>query len=296
MPVNANLLLEASSLNPSSIIDLFQLDLGLVNGPILYFHAGNQKTSNVDIRYKGQDYAAWPVQTDGLQWTTTGTQPRPTVTFSNVLGTFTQLNLQYTGLVGCKVTRTRTFARFLDGQPGADGAAHFPAESWVINRKTNETRTVCTYELANPMDFEDLQLPRRRILADLCQWDYRGSGCGYAGFNVADETDTPLPYAQFRAFYGAWNPNQAYYYGSLVYVPYPVAQQFFVAIYPSGPGYGPPQQPPLIGSSNFWIRDQCSLRLSGCKFRFGNNANLPFGGFPGTRETPITPTGGTPGT
>lgn len=41
-------------------------------------------------------------------------------------------------------------------------------------------------------------------------------------------------------------------------------------------------------NKEYWIGDQCSKTLNGCKLRFGNAAHLPFGGFPGTEEYSIS--------
>ena len=38
---------------------------------------------------------------------------------------------------------------------------------------------------------EGVQLPRRVITQNFCQWRYRGSECGYTGGAVADATDRP---------------------------------------------------------------------------------------------------------
>lgn len=37
-------------------------------------------------------------------------------------------------------------------------------------------------------------------------------------------------------------------------------------------------------NKEYWIPDQCSKSIRGCKLRFGNEIGLPFGGFPGTEE------------
>lgn len=295
--IKGKLLLEAVSLNPSAVIDLFQLDLrpvgamptpdGKFNG-ILYFHSGNEPWYT-DVAFQGQTYAQWPVDTKNFEWTTTATQPRPQITFANILGPFTQLNLTYGGLINAKVTRIRTFGKFLDGMPQADPSCYFPPESWNINRKTQEDNQICTYELSNLMDIQDVALPRRIVLADQCRWIYRGDGCGYTGMNLADQNDNPLPY-QGRWFYvGNWQQYFTYYPGEVVTAGYSQTNtnqwipQFFVCVYSNVN-----QPPPSTGSSPYWVRDECSLFLSGCKLRFGSTGQwLPFGGFPGVQLNPI---------
>jgi phage-related protein len=197
------------------------------------------------------------------------------------------MNLQYGGLVTARVTRIRTFGKFLDGMPQADATCFFPPETWQINRKTQEDKEICTYELSNLMDIEDVALPRRIVLADQCRWTYRGDGCGYTGTNVADSNDNNLPgYPNYR-FRGNWSATVHYHYGDMVVSDYSQVNvgapipQFFVCSYPNKG-----QTPPSIGNSSYWARDECSLFLSGCKLRFGTGW-LPFGGFPGVQLNPI---------
>jgi lambda family phage minor tail protein L len=301
--IRGKLLVEAATLNPTAVIDLFQLDLRPVgavpvegfNG-IFYFHSGNEPWRS-DVVFQGVVYPQWPVETKNFEWTSTATQPRPQISFSNILGPFTQLNMEYGGLINARLTRIRTFGKFLDYMPQADPSAYFPPETWAINRKIQEDKEVCAYELANPMDIEDLALPRRVVLADQCRWLYRGDGCFYTGAALFDVNDQPLPYAPHR-WRGGWAWNTSYWYGDMVVAGYSHGAnaawipQYFICVYPSTN-----QPPPSTGNSPYWQRDECSLRLQGCKLRFGPKTSqfggaLPFGGFPGVELNPVQTGGG----
>jgi hypothetical protein len=48
-----------------------------------------------------------------------------------------------------------------------------------------------------------------------------------------------------------------------------------------------PAKSPLF-NREYWVADQCSRTIEGCKMRFGNKPYLPFGGFPGTEEYSIS--------
>ncbi len=48
-----------------------------------------------------------------------------------------------------------------------------------------------------------------------------------------------------------------------------------------------PAKSPLF-NKEYWIADQCSRTIEGCRMRFGNKPYLPFGGFPGTEEYSIS--------
>ena len=77
---------ELHSLEPSAIIELFQLHLtAAVNGvdQVFYFHAGTNQTQD-SIIFDGLAYAAVPIEVDGFEVTTKGTLPRPSMKISNV--------------------------------------------------------------------------------------------------------------------------------------------------------------------------------------------------------------------
>ena len=112
--------------------------------------------------------------------------------------------------------------------PSADPNAKFPDERWFIDRKANESRDSVTFELASKFDLAGQKLPKRQIVANVCQWKYRSSECSYTGsnyFDVNGNTVTTL------------------------------------------------------------AADVCGKRVESCKLRFGNNAELPFGSFPGAGLT-----------
>lgn len=62
---------------------------------------------------------------------------------------------------------------------------------YVIEEMVEETFETVTYNLATPVDCDNAIIPARTILADVCQWIYRGDGCGYSGPPVADDKDIP---------------------------------------------------------------------------------------------------------
>ncbi|NCW69487.1 MAG: hypothetical protein EBV86_13175, partial [Marivivens sp.] len=72
---------ELHSLEPSAIIELFQLHLtAAVNGvdQVYYFHAGTNQVSEA-IVFDGDTYSAVPIEVDGFEVTTKGTLPRPSM-------------------------------------------------------------------------------------------------------------------------------------------------------------------------------------------------------------------------
>ena len=110
------------NINPSSIIELFtlQLDNSLHGATTVYrFHAGSTLKDNGEIVWAGNTYQRFPIKAEGFAFQK-GQLPRPTLTVSNALGTITAIlaavNATTAGndLTGATVTRIRTLDRFID--------------------------------------------------------------------------------------------------------------------------------------------------------------------------------------
>lgn len=142
------------------------------------------------------EYAAWPITAEGFA-RTTDQQPQPKLLVGNVDGSISLLCVTFEDLVGAKLTRLRTFGKYLDavnfpdGNPSADPSQEFPPEVWFIERKSAEVAEAVEFELASALDFAGVQLPRRQIIANNCPFQYRGAGCNYTGPAVADVNDNP---------------------------------------------------------------------------------------------------------
>ena len=220
---------DIQKLEPGAIIELFEVDLTPFGGDLLRFHAGtNQLRQNVV--WQGNTYTAFPVIAAGFEFSGQGQAPRPKLTVSNVIGAITALVLQYDDIVGAKVTRRRTLAKYLDAvnfeggtNPTADPTSEFPVDIFFVDRKATETNEIVEFELAPAMDVTGVMLPRRQIIQNICPWGYRSPECGYTGTAYFNSNDQPVA---------------------------TIAQ------------------------------DVCGKRLSSCKVRFGQFAELPYGGFP----------------
>ena len=186
---------ELAKLSPSAIIELFELHLdNTLHGStdVYRFHAGANADVDGNVVFNGNTYTRIPVKADGFEFTNTGTLPRPTLTISNLDGTMTTLLLLVNAttagndLGGAEVRRIRTLKKFLDGESTADPNAKFPDERWYVDRKANESRDSVTFELASKFDLAGQKLPKRQIVANVCQWVYRSSECSYTGSNYFD--------------------------------------------------------------------------------------------------------------
>ena len=208
-PVNSNIQIskDLQEPNPSAIIELFELELIKNVHYVLpatidtnyYFHDGTSNNNFGSIKWtKGDsnntevEYVALPVKAEGFKFGR-GQLPRPTLTFSNALGTFTTilaaansvstsieegsigLGLINNDLTGAKVTRKRTLEKFLPTSNYSTTPSYnafdssypeFPQEVYFIDRKSEENREVVQFELAANFDLAGVKAPRRLVTRD----------------------------------------------------------------------------------------------------------------------------------
>lgn len=196
---------QLAKLNHHAIIELFEIDMREIDSrpgvtdeeKRLFIHSGMNELLG-PIVWQGREYRPFPVEFEGFQMNTNGPLPRPTMKVSNVLGLVGALVRDVQGLKGAKVIRKRTLKKYLDAVnfPGgvnasADPNAHYPDDTWIIDRRGPSDSRVVTFELISPTDVAGVQIPRRQILERICIWEYRGPDCGYSGPPVAKEDDTP---------------------------------------------------------------------------------------------------------
>ncbi len=83
---------ELQSINPSAVIELFELQLiaSIHGSSTLYrYHSGSNQNGNGEIVWQGNSYARFPIEAEGFEFTGRGQIPRPTLTVSNILSTLT---------------------------------------------------------------------------------------------------------------------------------------------------------------------------------------------------------------
>jgi len=171
---------ELQKINPSAIIELFELQLiaSIHGSDQLYrWHSGSNQNNNGEIVWQGNSYTRFPVEAEGFEFTGKGQIPRPTLTVSNVLSTLTTLIASVNAftpandLNGAKLTRIRTTADNIDAvnfsggtNPfGTPSSNKFPDEIFFLDRKVLENREVVQYELVSALDLANVRVPKRQI-------------------------------------------------------------------------------------------------------------------------------------
>ena len=213
---------EIGRADPSSIVTLYEIDLeqlfidehmsyntrGDRSGESVFRFHNNLKLTQQVIIWRGEQYRPLPIRVEGIEQSSKGTLPTPRLQlFSDdevekEFREFKVMMRRLDDLIGARVTRVRTFAKYIDVENfymvAADGTrtglgedsiipegfepdplAEFPREIFFINRKSVESKKALEFELASFMDFENLKLPSRLVVSRYCQFQYRGEGCLY---------------------------------------------------------------------------------------------------------------------
>ncbi len=206
-PINTKRLTEELiNLEPTAVLEMFELDLGRFSGKIFRFHAG--VVFKGDLIFNGNTFHALPVEVDQFEVKGDGTLPRPHLRIGNVDSVISNIMEGYDDFIGLKVKRIRTFLKFIDGKNfkhevnpyGApDPNARFPDDVYVINQKVAENKNIVEFELVSPLEMDTVKLPGRQIISNYCPWIYRGQGCSYGNTAIRrKERWTPPDSAQSR--------------------------------------------------------------------------------------------------
>lgn len=331
---------ELFNLTPSSIIELFEIDVSNLYSDqyntsdsqlnIFRFHS-NLKLNNIgnksnNIIWRRNLYYAIVIQAKGFEFNSKGSIATPTL--SIVIGDeniqkLTELKSaikQLGDLTGAIVRRYRTFAKFLDaenwdinGLPNGytpDSNAYLTEDIYYIDRKTADNKNVLEYELTSLANLEGLKLPNRLVLADRCPFVYRGEGCLYE-YYVSDEADFQRKNAvehggaetiEFKAppiatrlderftdilskissatristaDKGMFSNRSPYKVGDVFYISKNYVNYYFMVKKDT------PSTPPFPPNTEYYVQDDCSRSLKGCRLRYNtvNNGILPYGGF-----------------
>jgi len=322
---------EAFSLSPSALLTMFEVDarnlafdLGLISdiendiSYIFRFH-NNIKLGGSALYWNSNEYIAAPIEAEGFEISARGTLPRPLLRLTtseegiSLLGSFKLQLKNLEELVGAKVTRIRTLAKYIDERNfqnilkpagwAADPNAEFSRDVFFIERKSNENKSSIELELSSILDLENINLPRRTVYSNTCSWVYRGCGCNYEFYgrgsdehgsayllqdappvaNSRNEKVLDILGVSFLVDKGAYAPGILYNKGDYVYLIKDNIKYYFVSKYETSHQVAPP-------NGSYWIVDACSKTLAGCRLRYSTQnfglgiGVLPYGGFPSVNK------------
>ena len=295
-------------LQPTALLELFRVYPDRINKPDAWlgFHGGAVYSES--IQWQGFKYLPLAMESEGFDILGDGKLARPKIRVANQNNIITQLLQVHKDFKNASFVRKRVSVKFIDdenfegGNPfgEADPKAELTDETWLMGRKTQESRLFVEFELNSPLDLEGFSVNSRSVVSKFCYWQYRGEGCRYQGLPI-ERSDgenfqdlsgsgvapnyTPVGGAGsfFNSSDSIWAASKPYSKGNIVITqsstiflanPDPNIQgeklkTAYVCVQDNS-GQSPEDNP------SFWQRDGCTKKLSACKKRFNEIDLLGF--------------------
>lgn len=264
---------ELQGISPTAVIELFQLELDSVQHGVdtTYYFSGLNQGGTQAITFGGQVYTAIPLEAEGFSYSGQGSLPRPTLRLSNLFSTITGLIATLpNGLEGAKVTRIRTLARYIDAINFPPAPAYLLTEDGSFILAEDDSFIQTDFNGTNPFGTPDSTaiFPKEIYYVDRKSAENRT----LIEFELASAFDL----AGVRAPKRQCISRCQWVYKSVEC------------------GYDPTVGPGKVVDGVTFTRftandvgttvdseDVCGKRQSSCECRFGENKELPFGGYPG---------------
>jgi lambda family phage minor tail protein L len=197
---------EIQKLSPdTAMVELYSIDLNPLGvNTIYYFTPGT--ISGTSVVFNGITYTPIPVETDGYEYNGEGKLQRPRLKVSNINHSLLASVIGYNDLVGARITRRRTFVKYLDGQASANPTEQLSKDIFIIERKTKQNKFELEFELVSSLDTEDKQIPAKQVL-ESCTHRYRCYSGG--AFDYTDVYDCTYRGASYFTAAGATTANPA---------------------------------------------------------------------------------------
>lgn len=147
----------------SGLVELFDFDLSMLGGPI--YHFTPKPTGSLGyITFGGVQYFSFPFEFKSANGAE-GTLPRMQLTVGAVQNlVFKAALVQYGSLLGMRMTKRVTYAKYLDGAANANSSMHSTPELWICKKLLEQGKESVSFEMALPIDAPNIVFPPGQCL------------------------------------------------------------------------------------------------------------------------------------
>jgi phage-related protein len=270
---------------PGAVLELFEMDISTGTAPstepIFRWHSGHNENYQ-EIVWQGNRYSAMPIEADGFEFSGKGAIPRPSLTVANITSTLSSVIADYDDLIGAKVTRKKTFAKYLDsycytnGYPvggvctGESGSVASLSKSDCLDATKNGSAG--TWTAYNQTTCEAATGPGIWYVSALADDTAHFSDEIWYVDRKAVETRTHIQFELTAAhdIHGVKLPSRSVVANSCPWL-YKGTECGY-----SGSNYWD-----IDNNSTTSANDVCAKTFIACELRFPESGESPFGGFPG---------------
>jgi phage-related protein len=277
---------DISGFNPGTIVELFELDISFGTAssavPKFRWFNGGHNSQLQEVVWQGNKYSGLPIEAEDFEFSGKGAIPRPTLTVANITSLLSGVINSYEDLVGSKVTRKKTFSKYLDnycytnGYPvggvctGESGAeASLSKDDCLDANKNGSAGTWTEYTQSTCEAAAGPGIWHPTALADSTA--HFPDEIWYID-RKATETNTHIQFELSAAhdIHGVKLPSRTIIANTCPWVYKGVECGY------SGSSYWN-----INNVSTTSANDVCSKTFTSCELRFPESVESPFGGFPG---------------
>lgn len=179
-------------------IELYEIDATAFGDGILRYTT-TSRDGVTPIEFDSNQYTPLPMKIEGIAWEGNNSFPVPTITIANLNSLATAMLNTYDDLIGMKLTRVRTFERYLDDGAEPDPDQRFPDEVYYFEQLKHQDDISVQLTLSSSIDQRGVMLPKRTVTRETCLRRYRRYNSGSDNFDV-DTTPWACPYAGSNYF------------------------------------------------------------------------------------------------
>lgn len=200
---------DIQQLSAEEIVNLYEIDFSRLNVPMVHrFVPYTENLGTTNIEWDGKVFYPMNIVASGFDYNAEGAFPKPTLQVANVFNFFSDLNSRFNDMVGAELTRIKTFAKYLDGGSDPNPESYLAKDVYRIDRKVQQNKVFCEYELCSRIDQEGIKVPKRILQRDVCSYtyrrwdpvaeafDYKNVTCPYAEALTYDENGDRCPEAE----------------------------------------------------------------------------------------------------
>jgi len=203
-------------------VELYEIDYSMIEGGSILYLTPSVLEGQTSLGFGGVTFTCHPLKLEGVQWDGQNAPSTPTFTIANLNSLATSLVDTYDDMIGAKVTRYRTYERYLDFVTGVtdpmkdmigaepDFEQRFPDEVYYFEQvKALIPGEAVVFVLSTLSNVKNKKIPGRNVIKRVCTRPYRRPDPANPGSFIYSPRTFKCPYVGSNYFDRLGNPTTA---------------------------------------------------------------------------------------